>query len=360
MWVQIGSDLDGPSQTALFGNAVALSGGRSTLVVGAPQEGPNGSAHVLMRNVNDQWEQFGATLQVNPITSSDRERFGESVAVSDNGSIVAVGSGRRVVLYQFDPTSVQYVQLGEEILPTTTTTSSLLTRLGEVVDLSSDGRTLIVGEPGADEGQGRGLSYRYNTNTAVWQHLDQSVQGEMAYDNFSSAVSVSADGTIMAISALTLQEDFLRLSGFAKVFEYDETTARWSQIGQALRGDGNDDWFGASVALSSDASVLAIGASGNAFSTAGYVRAWEYNADQWIARGNAVFGKETDDWFARSIALSADGNILVTGAPENDENGLGAGQVRVFRYQLESNGSDWVQLGQDVNGEASGTPGSGD
>ena len=50
----------------------------------------------------------------------------------------------------------------------------------------------------------------------------------------------------------------------------------------------------------------------------------------WEQVGNGIRGEAADDWSGRSVGISDDGKRVVIGAPENDGNGIGSGQVRVF------------------------------
>ena len=55
-----------------------------------------------------------------------------------------------------------------------------------------------------------------------------------------------------------------------------------------------------------------------------------------------------NDESGNSVSLSSDGKIVAIGAPGND--GTGAGNVRVYQYNIDSN--EWKQIGQDIDGEA--------
>ena len=46
--------------------------------------------------------------------------------------------------------------------------------------------------------------------------------------------------------------------------------------------------------------------------------------------------------------MNSDGNTVAIGASNNDGNGGNSGHVRIFNW----NGSNWVQLGSDIDGEA--------
>ena len=55
------------------------------------------------------------------------------------------------------------------------------------------------------------------------------------------------------------------------MYEYDRYTNRWNQLGLDIDGKEAEDEFGTSVALSADGSILAVGAPDN---DSGYVRVY--------------------------------------------------------------------------------------
>ena len=81
------------------------------------------------------------------------------------------------------------------------------------------------------------------------------------------------------------------------------------------------DFFGNSVALSDDGSVLAVGASewdgvNNDKSKQGGVYIYDKIGDTWNLRGSVLFPSDAGsrDYFGRSVALSSDGSVLAVGA----------------------------------------------
>src|SRR5690554_3355631 len=72
------------------------------------------------------------------------------------------------------------------------------------------------------------------------------------------------------------------------------------------------------------------------------------SAQNWVQLGNDINGKASGDDFGRWASLSADGNTVAGGAQYNDDAGSDAGQIRVFSYT----GTVWSQKGADINGEA--------
>lgn len=180
-----------------------------------------------------------------------------------------------------------------------------------------------------------------------WVQQGGDIDGEAASDNFGWSVSLSADGSRVAAGALH-NDGNGNNSGHARVYEYNG--ANWIQLGADIDGEALGDQSGSAVSLSADGNRLAVGAYSNDGNGngSGHVRIFEFNGADWIQLGNDIDGEAASDRFGWSASLSADGNRVVIGGNHNDDNGNNAGHVRVFEF----NGADWVQLGTDINGEA--------
>ena len=126
----------------------------------------------------------------------------------------------------------------------------------------------------------------------------------------------------------------------------------WVQLGSDIDGEAESDQSGVSVSLSSDGTIVAIGADDNDGNgtDAGHVRIYEWNGSAWSKRGNDIDGEAANDYSGRSVYLSSDGTILAIGAYGNDGNGNLSGHVRVYKW----NGSAWAKRGNDIDGEAAG------
>ena len=108
--------------------------------------------------------------------------------------------------------------------------------------------------------------------------------------------------------------------------------------------------LGYSVALSADGTRLAVGANkGDGVNgiDSGHVRVFEYSGTDWAQLGGDVDGEAAGDRSGWSVALSADGTRLAVGAIFNGGNGINSGHARVFDY----NGAAWTQIGEDIDGE---------
>ena len=113
----------------------------------------------------------------------------------------------------------------------------------------------------------------------------------------------------------------------------------WVQLGEDIDGEAADDESGKSVSLSADGSVLAIGARNNdgTGSAAGHVRVYQNISGTWTKIGSDIDGEAAGDYSGHSVSLSADGSVVAIGAHMNDENGALAGHVRIY----QNNGGTW-------------------
>ena len=86
------------------------------------------------------------------------------------------------------------------------------------------------------------------------------IDGERAGDRSGDIVSLSADGSVLAIGANLNDGINGDASGHVRVYERDATAPLgWSQVGGDIDGEAVRDRSGYGISLSSDGSVLAIG-----------------------------------------------------------------------------------------------------
>ncbi|MDB4250923.1 T9SS type A sorting domain-containing protein [Flavobacteriales bacterium] len=280
----------------------------------------------------------------------DGDESGSSVSFSSDGSIVAIGA-----IYNSDGQNFGHVRIYEN-------TSGSWSQIGQdidgeaydnysgVVSLSSDGSTVAIGAPYNDgNGSNSGHVRIYENIGGSWSQIGQDIDGEAADDYSGGSVSLSSDGSTVAIGALENDGNNTN-SGHVRI--YENIGGTWSQIGQDIDGGAAYDYSGISVSLSSDGNTVAIGANGNDGngSGAGHVRIYENTSGSWSQIGQDIDGEAAGDQSGWSVSLSSDGNTVAIGAQKNYGNGSDVGHVRIY----ENIGSSWSQLGQDIDGEASG------
>ena len=117
---------------------------------------------------------------------------------------------------------------------------------------------------------------------------------------------------------------------------YQNVSGTWTKIGSDIDGEAANDNSGFSVSLSSDGSIVAIGApynDGNGTSS-GHVRVYQNVSGTWTQVGSDIDGEDRDDQSGYSVSLSSDGSIVAIGAINNHNNGSNAGHTRVITIGL--------------------------
>jgi hypothetical protein len=300
------------------------------------------------------WDQKGADID----GEAANDYSGFSVSLSSDGTIVAIGAffndgngsdAGHVRVYEWNSGTSSWDQKGADIDGEAAYDNS-----GRSVSLSSDGTEVAIGANlndgnGSDAGHVR--VYEWNSGTSSWDQKGGDIDGEAANDYSGRPVSLSSDGTILAIGAYG-NDGTASDAGHVRVYEWNSGTSSWDQKGADIDGEAANDYLGYSVSLSSDGTEVAIGAYGNDGngSAAGHVRVYEWNGSAWQQKGVDIDGEAANDYSGFSVSLSSDGTEVAIGAPLNDGNGSDAGYVRVYEWNPST--SLWDQKGADIDGEA--------
>jgi len=347
---QIGQKLEGDTGTDAFGRSVTISADGTIVAVGADRNNGNGSlaGHVrVYENVSGTWTQIGADIE--GTTSGDNS--GCSIALSADGSIIAIGSPFNT---NTNGTNAGHVRVFENIAGTWTQIGNAIegeaqwNRNGWRVALSADGTIVAMSAPrqngnGPESGQVR----VFENIQGTWTQVGSPLVGLQPNDNFGTSVALSTDGSIVAVGTVP-ESTAGNPTGYTII--YEKVLGSWIQIGQPIYGTASGNQSGRSVSLSSDGKIVAIGEPGYATggnSGIGNVRIFENISGTWTQIGSRIIGEASGDHCGVSISLSADGDIIAIGAFDNDANGQNSGHVRVYRNISNT----WVQAGSDIDGE---------
>jgi hypothetical protein len=207
---------------------------------------------------------------------------------------------------------------------------------GDKLSMSSDGTRVAIGAEGNDgNGKGAGHVRVYAESGGAWTQVGEDIDGESAGDYSSRSVSMSSDGTRVAIGAVG-NDGTGTDAGHVRV--YAESGGTWTQVGEDIDGEAAGDEFG-SVSMSSDGARVAIGARGNdgTGTDAGHVRVYAESGGTWTQVGEDFEGEAAGDMFGTSVSMSSDGARVAIGARRNDGTGTDAGHVRVFQFGIPCN-----------------------
>lgn len=219
---------------------------------------------------------------------------------------------------------------------------------GSFINMNANGTVVIIGAPSAmDAGIMKGKARVFEWNGTSWIQKGSDFVGTSQGDVFGDSVSISSDGTIIAVGAPGFNNPSSP-PGYTRVYEWNGSN--YIQKGTDIIGEANGNSSGTAVSLSGDGSIIAIGAGSNSGANgnfSGHCRIFEWSGTSWIQKGADIDGEAAQDFFGNSVSISASGNIVAVGAAGNDGNGTTSGHVRVYEW----NGTTWLQKGVDIDGE---------
>ena len=225
------------------------------------------------------------------------------MASSADGNTLAVSTVEdtaKINIYKRLATSQPW-QLVHQISPQR---NSDLLSFGDSIALSSDGRVLAVGAVVMISGRRINTIMSFEWNGVDWnlRESDTTQLGRTATSHCECDISLSADGSVMAVGKW-MHRNLYKAQG--AVYVYDWVDTRWVKRGNTLRAldAAENDYFGKSVALSADANLLVVGARGWESATSkkngGGVYIYVRSGDSWVQRGEVLIGtpQRKSEWF---------------------------------------------------------------
>jgi len=294
---QIGQNIDHINQPDATGTSVAISEDGNIIAVGSPSHSANGidkaGAVRVFRNLAGNWVQIGQVIE----GTSINDQFGHHLSLSADGKVVAIATHNL-------PGNSGYVQVYRNVLGNWTKVGTDILGAAGVaffnnhhISLSADGSIIAVGDGNATTPNGAhsGVVRLYENISGVWTQLGQDINGKTTWNKSGEKVSLSANGRIVAFTSRSQNSN----SGNEYVSVYYRNTAgNWVQL-------GNDF----------------------------------YTQGSWIQGGTTHI----------SISLSANGGVLAIGncyAPNNSQITSSMGMVQIYQYEHLTN--TWTQIGQDI------------
>jgi hypothetical protein len=326
----------------LLGDSVALSSDGNTLAIGAPMEssaakGVNGNqtdesaydagaVYVFVRD-GSSWKQQAYVKASNARPSS---QFGNVVRLSGDGNTLAISA-------YFESSSATGIDGNQE--------DESIPQAGAVYVFFRTGTTW------------QQQAYIKASNTGEAGKGDEIGDG----DQFGFSLSLSNDGNTLAVGAIAEDAPDNSMQSAGAVYVFNRAGRTWTQQAYVRPSNpGAGDLFGYSVALTADGNTLAVGSfdedgpddKGNG---TGAVYVFGRNGGSWTQQAYLrASNAEAADSLGVSVAISLDGNTIVSGALDEDclctgvnPNGgsddrasdTSAGAVYVF----VRNGSSWTQ-----------------
>lgn len=171
-----------------------------------------------------------------------------------------------------------------------------------------------------------------------------------AFGSYGFRMAVSANGEILVISAAYENDVDNALPNSGVVYVYKkQADGHWEEISQLRASNQNaEQHFGSSLAINDAGTVIVVGAEGTGaiFNKPGAAYVFEYLDNNWIESTILQANNpDHDDNFGLTADISADGKLIVIGAPneassnkdpsDNSNPNVGA----VYVYNKEENGA---------------------
>jgi len=329
-----------------FAFPVAISG--DTLVVGAPGDDDNGSQSGSAYVFELPCDNLGEVKKETASDGAAGDYFGYSVSISGDTLVVGAfaddaSQGSAYVFKRNQGGADNWGQLTK----LTASDGAADDWFGYSVAICGD--TLVVGAYDDDDnGDNAGSAYVFERNQGGadnWGQLKKLTASDAAAGDYFG-VSVAICGDTLVVGAYRDDDNGIE-SGSAYVFARNQGGSdNWGQLTKLTASDGAaDDFFGVSVAISSDTLVVGAYGDDDNGSSSGSAYIFERNqggADNWgqLTKLTAADGA-ADDFFGVSVAIC--GDTLVVGADGDDDNGSESGSAYLFaRNQGGSN--NWGQL----------------
>ncbi len=336
-----------------FGKSIAVS--QNTFVIGAA-----GAIHVY-RHSNSAWEETKITVSV----GSENQAFGHSVAVSEDGNTVVVGSPRykegvftigAVYIYQNSASGWEETKL--------IASDEDVREFGMSVSISADGNTVVVGPAAKDiyffersdsswqekkirasdgvECLGHRIAISADGNTVVasnnskeTMYIFEKKEGlfgepkefttfdpdDVGVRDFEHSVSISADGGTVVVGAPTDMSMVPNYSGSVYIFE--KSGSSWQKIRKKIPKTYNSGSFGKSVSVSADGKTVAVGFKddNDHGTTTGSVYVYQKSGSSWEETKYIAPDATSQSYFGWDVSVSSDGKTIIAGAPQMDYKG---------------------------------------
>lgn len=372
-----------------FGSAISASEDGNILAVGAPLEdsaatGINGNATdnsaldsgavTIFERINGAWR---VQAYIKAPNSGPNDRFGAAVALSADGSLLAIGApgeasagsdmlddsasnAGAVYLYRRDPTGwlfEQYVKAGN---------ADSGDHFGYSVALSATNDSLLVGapfeasvaqgavsEPGNNDAIGSGAAYWFEFADAQW-HERAYVKPLRPTLAFGSVVAVDAAGEILAVTAPNDSGCATGVNGTYSVgcphagaaYVFENNGEEVVQVAYVKLPNNvlPNDHFARAMALAGDGKSLAVAIPyRNQGGTAGAVHVYRDGEAGWQHEAALVAENiQPLDGFGSALAFNAAGDRMIVGSIGEQGSGSGVGADSDSRDPARGMGAAWI------------------
>lgn len=293
-WQQVGNVIEGVNTTDLFGEKISLSADGNRLAISGYLADVNGITNSgLVRvfqfnSTNSQWEQMGNDFYDN---ESGKDFGRRSCMLSKDGTTLVIGipgkssNQGETKIFKWNESTSLWEQVGATLMGDNTTE-----RFGSSVVVNHDGTLLTIGSVSASVNNvnyvGRVRTFRLVSGS--WVEFSTSLFGENQSNYFGYNLAMSDDGTVLAVAASGWQ------SSTGRVYVYSLAGNEWVQK-TSFDGTSNSR-LGDALSLTSDGNRIALGSRPNgSYRVMVYDIANVLNANQFVTENIKIYPNPAKD-----------------------------------------------------------------
>lgn len=293
---EVDSSFSGVSLSQNVGSDISINSNGTIIAFtsGTPNQ-PNVTGHANVYQIqNNTWQKLGNTFN---------DSFGASgarVALNNNGNLLSILNPyeEKIKVYEWNGSS--WSQYGNDIL------TSIQAGNNDAIfkfQFNGDGNVLAIPYYSS------GICKIYKYDSSTWSQLGNTIIPSSVDAGGLWAIAINDDANKLALSYLRTSP---LESGIIKIYDYNSSTNIWNN--SATISGGFQPFV--NIDLSNDGNRLAVGDYGYNDSR-GRVFVYEYNGNSWNKIGSTLEGLSTNSYYGASVSLNNDGTLLSVGGDKH-------------------------------------------
>jgi hypothetical protein len=351
------------AQSAQFGQAISISSDGSTIVVGDPYASVNGASNVgalyVFSKPNAGWTSATESAKLTPSDGAQYAQFGRAVSISSDGSTIIGGDPNATAngqvyagaVYEFSKPTSGWAT-ATETAKLTASDAAQYVGLGQYLDIAGDGSTIIAGDPNVSvNGHSyAGALYEFSKPASGWATAAETAKLTASdggqYSQLGQEIGISSDGATILSGEPTASVNGQADAG--AVYEFSKPAGGWAPATETAKLTASDAAQNAqlaqAIAISSDGSTIIAGdanlSDGGLY--AGAVYEFSKPGGGWSSATETARLTPSDPtqygFLGEYLGISGDGSTVISSVPNATVNGITyAGAV----YEFSKPNSGW-------------------
>jgi hypothetical protein len=323
-------------ENAQFGNEVVSNSEGNIFVTNINnnlQDLNAGAVIIYDKSLKNRW-----SLNQVILGKGENNYFGSSIDLNENGNILVIGSLNNEDSNNFAGDVSIYTGFAAISwnLKQKITGKNIEAQFGKHVAISDNGSLIAVGEPyNSGSAINAGAVYLYTGDINNGWSLKQKIDGINIYQNLGNNIITNYDGSIIVVNSITGDTNSLIFTGSHLIFTgniLDGWTLKQNILGYQYPASSLEK----NIAIDKNGDTIIIGES-NFNNDNGAVFIYTGNTNLgWTLHDNLT-GHNKNGSFGRSLSINYSGDLILVGEPNYvDRNGFSVGSVLLYSKNLNN------------------------